>query len=310
MGESTDYDVVIIGSGPAGLTAGLYCGRMRLNTVIVEKANLGGRIVDADLVENFPGFPGGVSGAILSSNLMSQAMQDGVSFEVGDVTSIDLAGDLKRVNTTSKSFIAKAVIIASGARPKRLGIPGEEQFMGMGVHYCAMCDGGRFAGQEVAVIGGGEGGVSEGLYMTRLASKVTIIEIMSKLNAPALLQERARANPKMSILCSTTVESITGAGELKDLSLKNVETGEKSNLQVGGIFVLVGLDPEVEYLHELVQLDSAGFVAVTNRMETNIPGIFAAGDIRSDSARQAITAAGDGAAAALSVEKFITTKQW
>ena len=303
-----EYDVVIIGSGPAGLTAGMYCGRAKLNAVILEKGNLGGNIINADLVENFPSYPQGISGANLSGNMMAQVMQYGIMFEFTEVTSIDLMGDLKMLNTTGGSFGAKAVIIASGARYKKLGVPGEEALLGRGIHFCAMCDGGQYSGQEVAVVGGGEGGVSEGLYLTRIASRVSIIEVTPGLNAPAVLQERARANEKINVLCSTEVEAITEAEGLKNLSLKNVETGEKSNLKVGGIFVVIGLEPEVEYLHGLVELDSTGFIKVTSAMETNIPGIFAAGDIRSSSAKQAITAAGDGAVAALSAEKFITAQ--
>jgi len=305
---SNDYDVVIIGSGPAGLTAGIYCGRARLNTVILEKGNLGGSVINADLVENFPSYPQGISGATLSANMMTQVMQCGINFEFTEVTSIELTGDVKMINTAGGGFRAKAVIIASGARYKKLGIPGEEELIGQGVHFCAMCDGGQYAGQEVAVVGGGEGGVSEGLYMTRIASKVTLIEITPGLNAPAVLQERARDNEKMNILCSTVVEEITEVGGLRNLGLRNVKTGEKSNLKVGGIFVVIGLEPEVEYLHGLVELDNDGFIKITSALETSIPGIYAAGDIRSGSARQIITAAGDGAVAALSAEKFITAR--
>ena len=305
---SNDYDVVIIGSGPAGLTAAIYCGRAKLNAVVLEKETLGGAIINAELVENFPSYPQGIAGAELSGNMMSQVMQYGINFEFTEVTSIEQAGDLKVVNTTTDSYRTRAVIIASGARYKKLGVPGEEELIGKGVHFCAMCDGGQYSGQEIAVIGGGEGGVTEGLYMTRIASKVTIIEFMPKLNAPAVLQDRARENAQMNILCSTAVEAITETGGLKNLSLKNVETGEKSDLKVGGIFVIIGLEPEVEYLHGLVELDSAGFIKVTSAMETNVPGIFAAGDIRSDSPKQIIAACGDGATAALSAEKFITAQ--
>jgi len=308
FGVSNDYDVVIIGSGPSGLTAGIYCGRAKLNTVLLEKDNLGGAIINADLVENFPSYPQGVSGANLSGNMMTQVMQHGIKFEFTEVTSIEQAGDLKVVNTAAGSYKTRTVIIASGARYKKLGVPGEEAFIGKGVHFCAMCDGSQYSGQEVAVIGGGEGGVSEGLYLTRIASRVTIVEITPRLNAPAVLQERARANEKMNILCSTAVEEITEADGLRSLSLRNVETGEKSKLNVGGIFVIVGLEPEVEYLHGFVELDSSGFIKVTSAMETNVPGVFATGDIRSGSLRQVITAAGDGATAALSAEKFITAQ--
>jgi thioredoxin reductase (NADPH) len=201
------------------------------------------------------------------------------------------------------------LIIAGGCQPKKLGVPGEDELVGSGVSYCAMCDGNYFAGQHVAVIGGSDGGITEGLYMTRIASEVTVIEMLPRLSATGILQERARENPKMNILCSTTVEMITNEGDMKSLSLRNVETGERSILKVSGIFMLAGLSPETGYLKDLVELDSEGYVIVTSGLETSVPGIFAAGDIRSGSSKQVITAAGDGATAALSAEKFITLKQ-
>jgi thioredoxin reductase (NADPH) len=306
---SAEYDVVIIGSGPAGLTAGIYCGRAKLNTVILEKGNPGGSIINADLVENFPGFPQGISGANLSADMMTQAMQLGVRIEFTEVTSINLVEDFKMVSTTGHILSAKAVIIASGGRYKKLGIPGEEEFNGRGVSYCAMCDGTQFADKDVAVVGGGEGGLSEGLYLTRIASKVTIIEITPRLNAPRVLQERAKANSKIDILCSTKVKAISEVKGAKNLRIENIATGGESDLKVEGAFIAIGLEPDVEYLHGLVELDNKNFIKVTSNMETDVPGVFAAGDIRSGSARQAITAAADGAVATLSAERFIALGQ-
>ena len=305
-----DYDLIIIGSGPAGLTAALYASRAGLKTVVFEENKLGGAIVDAELVENFPCFPKGLSGIELSTNLVSQVMDQGVDIKLGTVTGIDLIqDDLKRVNTTEGDFLGKALIIAGGARPKKLGIPGEDKYEGSGVSYCAYCDGNRFENKEIALIGGGDGGVSEGLYMTRIATKVTLIEIMPKLTACKVLQQRALANSKMEILRSTMVEEITYDGDLINLRLKSVETGKNWNIKVSGIFILAGLDPRNEYFKAVVVLDDSGFIVVNHNMETNIPGIFAAGDIRSGSARQAITAAGDGATAAIAAEKFIAMER-
>jgi thioredoxin reductase (NADPH) len=299
------YDLLIIGAGPAGLTAAIYAARAKLKTAVCEKEREGGNIVNSDMVENFPGFPNGISGSELASNLLSQVMQYEVEFIRAQVEGLEVRNDLKWVRTPEGDYAAGALILAGGAKPKKLGIPGEEEFAGTAVFACAMCDGNRFPGQEIAIIGGGDGGITEGLYMTRIASQVTIIEILPQLRAARVLQERARANPKMKILCSTTVEAIQEAGARKNLCLKNVVTGEKADLRVSGIFIVAGLEPQTEYLKGVVDLAPDGFVVVRPSLETSVPGIFAAGDIRCGSARQAVTAAGDGAAAALAAERYL-----
>ncbi|MCJ7593534.1 MAG: NAD(P)/FAD-dependent oxidoreductase, partial [Desulfobacterales bacterium] len=208
--------------------------------------------------------------------------------------------------TSSGRYRSRAVIVAGGARHRSLGVPGEKELFGKGIFHCAMCDGGPFAEQEVAIVGGGEGGVTEGLYMTRIASKVTVIEIMPQLSAPAIVQERARTNPKLEIMLSTQVVSISESDGVRTLRLRNTETGKESELRVSGIFVIIGLEPAIEYLHGLVDVDGAGFIKVDHAMKTSLPGIFAAGDVRSGSIWQAIAAAGDGAVAARSAEKYLS----
>ena len=227
-----DYDVVIVGGGPAGLTAGIYCGRARLRAIVLEKESPGGSLINAERVENFPGFPEGISGAELTSNMMSQAMAFGTGVEFAEVTSVEPAGGMMAVATSSGTYRSKAVVLAGGARYRKLGVPGEQELFGEGIFHCAMCDGGRFADQAVAVVGGGEGGLTEGLYMTRIASKVTVIEVMPKLSAPAIVQERARSNPKLEILLSTRVVSVGRSDGVRALRLRNTETGREWDLRV------------------------------------------------------------------------------
>lgn len=308
MFVSKDYDTVIIGSGPAGLTAGLYCVRARLKTAILEKGSFGGAIVDAELIENFPGFQSGISGAELIGNTLSQVMQYEVDLQCPvEVKAIEvIERGLKKVSTgRGDSYFAKAIIIAGGTRPKKLNIPGESKLNGQGISYCVMCDGDRFAGKDIAILGGGDTGITGALYMARLGCKVTIIEATPKLNASMVLQERVKETPGVQILYSTIPGAIESDGNIKVLRLKNLVTKEQSMLRVEDVFVLAGREPETEYLRGTVDLDESGFTKVTHDMETNLPGIFAAGDIRSGSVCQAVTAAGDGATAAISAGKFI-----
>lgn len=275
------YDLLIIGSGPGGLTAALYAGRGGLKTVVFEEGTLGGAIVNTALVENFPSYASGISGADLGSNLVSQVMQYEVEFKLSSVTGMNLRKDeLKEVQTTEGDYLAKVVLLAGGAKPKRLGVPGADQFEGKGLSYCAYCDGNRFENKEVAVIGGGDSGVTEALYMTRISPKVTIIEILPKLNASMVLQQKAQADSRIEILCSNKVEGITADGDLRSVRLKNVETGEIRDLEVSGIFVHIGLVPETQFLKDAVKLDNLGYILVDQNMRTNIPGVFAVGDIR------------------------------
>lgn len=298
MGEI--YDVIIIGSGPAGLTAGLYTSRSKLRTLIIEKGALGGELANRDLIENYPGYPDGILGPELSSRMVNQAMNYGTEIQLGEVERIQTNGNRKVVKASFGEFACKAIIIAGGAYNRKLGVPGEEEFVDRGVFYCATCDGPRFANKVVAVAGGGDSGITEGLFLARLVSKVIIIEMLPQCTATKILQDRAFSNPKIEIRCDCKIEAIIGDEQVKALDLLHVQTGERSTLEVDGILVHIGLEPNTDYLSGAVPLDSNGCVLVNEKMETKIPGVFAAGDIRHNSQQQVITAAGDGAVAALS----------
>lgn len=300
-----EYDVVIIGGGPAGLSAGIYTGRARLSSLLIEKMVLGGYIVNAELVENYPGFAEGISGLELAELMHKQATKYGLEILSAEVTGLELKGERKVVKTDDGNFMAKAVIIAGGSERNQLGVPGEKEFTGKGVSYCATCDAYFFREQPVAVVGGGNAAINEALQLAKFASRVFVIHRREQLRATRILQERAFAEPKIEFLWNTTVEAIEGKDMVKNLRLHNVLTGEKSTLDVSGIFVAVGFKPNTDYLRGILPLDATGAIITNEKMETGVPGIFAAGDIRSNSIRQVIAAAGDGAVAAIYAERFI-----
>lgn len=300
------YDVIIIGGGPAGLSAGLYAARASLSTLLIEKGILGGQIANVEHVENYPGFPEGISGFQLGQAMHQQATKYGLETVAAEVTAIELGKKGKVVKTTEGEYLAKVLIMATGAEPNRLGVPGEERLLGHGVSYCATCDGPLFRDKVVAVIGGGDSAVEEALILTRFASRVILIHRRDQLRAAKLFQQRAFANQKMEFLWDTVVEEILGDDKVKGLSLRNVKTGERSTLEVSGVFIYVGLHPNTEFLRGLLRLDAQGHIVTNEEMQTEVAGIFAAGDIRQNSPRQVITAAGDGATASLSAEKFLS----
>lgn len=300
-----EYEVIIIGGGPAGLSAGLYTSRARLSSLLIERGLVGGQIVNAERVENYPGFPEGISGLELAQLMHQQATKYGLETLMADATGIELKEEQKVVKTTEGDFTAKAVIIAGGSERDKLGIPGEKEFTGKGVSYCAICDAAFFKEQAVAVVGGGDAAITEVLHLTQFASRIIVIHRRHQLRASRILQEKAIAEPKIEFLWDTVVEEIEGEEVVKRLSLRNVITGEKSTSDVAGIFVSIGFKPNTAYLKEILSLDATGHITTNEKMETEIPGIFAAGDIRYNSARQAVTAAGDGVTAAIYSEKFI-----
>ena len=308
MVSNREYDVVIIGGGPAGLTAGIYTARARLRSLLIEKAIAGGLIVNAGLVENYPGFPQGISGLELTDSMNQQAVKFGMETLLAGVTGLELKGEQKIVKTTEGDIVAKVVIIASGSGRIKLDVPGEEEFTGRGVAYCAICDAYFYRDLPVAVVGGGNAAINEALDLSKFAAKVTVIHRRQELRATRILQEKAFAEPKIEFLWNTVVEAIEGEDVVKRIRLRNVRTGEKSAMDISGIFVAIGFKPNTDYLKGVLSLDANGAIITNEKMETEVPGIFAAGDIRSGSIRQVVAGAGDGAVAAIYAERFITSQ--
>jgi thioredoxin reductase (NADPH) len=301
------YQLLIVGGGPAGLTAGLYATRARLSTLLIDKGMPGGQIVNAELVENYPGFPEGISGMELASLMERQAMKYGLEVAMAEVAGVDLAGGDKVVHTGEGSYRASALIVAAGSEHSKLGVPGEEELRGRGVSYCATCDGAFFRDQVVAVAGGGNVALNDALFLTRFASKVVVIHRRDQLRATKILQERAFAQPKIEFLWDTVVKSIEGDGRVGMLRTANVKTGDESTLEVSGVFIAVGLRPNTGYLQGVLALTPEGFILVNSRMETDVAGVYGAGDIRAGSPRQVSSAVGDGAIAAISAEGYLSS---
>jgi thioredoxin reductase (NADPH) len=298
------YEVTIIGGGPAGLTAGLYTSRAGLKTLLVERGIVGGQIINATLVENYPGFPQGISGAELGSLMHQQAVKYGLEVVTAEVIGIAL-GQPYSISTTEGDFEATAIIIAAGSEYRKLEVLGEERLSGHGVSYCATCDGFFFRDREVAVVGGGDTAITDALELTRHAKKVYVIHRRDQLRAGQVLQQRAFAETKLEFIWSTVVEELVGDKVLEELKLLNVKTGQHSILKVAGVFVAVGLMPNSRSFFNVVDLDDAGYIVTEETMATSAPGIFAAGDIRRNSPRQIGAAVGDGVTAAMSAFKYV-----
>jgi thioredoxin reductase (NADPH) len=304
--SNREYDVVIIGGGPAGLTAGIYAARARLKSMLIEKAIAGGLIVNAGLVENYPGFPHGISGLELGEVMSRQAVKFGLEILTAEVSGLEVKGEQKVVQTSEGDVAAKAIIIASGCNLVKLGVPGEEEFTGRGVAYCAICDATFYRDVPVAVVGGGNAAITEALELSKFASRVTVIHRRQELRAARIIQEKAFAEPKIEFLWNKVVEAIEGEDMVKRIRLRNVRTEKKSTLDISGIFSAIGYKPNTDYLKGVLFLDASGAIMTDEKMETGVPGILAAGDIRTGSIRQVVAATGDGAVAAIYAERFIT----
>jgi len=299
------YDVVIIGGGPAGLTAGLYASRARLNTLLLEAMILGGQMMTTDIIENYPGFSQ-ITGAKLSAIVDEQAKGFGLTVETGEVTGLEVAGEQKLVKTAEREYRAKAIIICTGTEYRKLGIPGEAEFTGRGVSYCATCDGAFFKDSKIVVVGGGDSALTEALFLTKFAKEITIIHRRDALRATKIYQERAFANPKIDFLWSSVVEEIKGDQTVESVLVKNVTSGEMREVPTEGVFMFIGITPKTAFLKGLVDMDENGYILVdAENLQTSVEGVFAAGDVRKKLLRQVATAVGDGATAAFAVEKYL-----
>ncbi|MCH7522734.1 MAG: thioredoxin-disulfide reductase [Chloroflexi bacterium] len=300
-----EYEIVIIGGGPAGLAAGLYAARARRKTVLLEKGVIGGQISLTELVENYPGVPS-INGFDLAQAMLKQAESYGMETQFVETTALERDGKAWLVRTAEDEYLARAVIVTAGADYNKLGVPGEERLTGRGVSYCATCDAAFFKGQHVAVVGGGDAAMDEGLFTTRHVDKISVIHRRDRLRASAILQERAFANPKMEFVWNTVVTEILGEEAVTGVRLRNRETGEDSSLDVAAVFIFIGQHPNTDFLRGLVPTDEGGHAVVNEWMETERPGLYVAGDARRNSARQVVSSAGDGATAAIAAEHYLS----
>jgi thioredoxin reductase (NADPH) len=303
------YDVIIIGGGPAGLTAGLYTSRARLHTLLIENSLLGGQMTTTEEIDNYPGFPEGVTGEQLSRLMEEQAKRFGMETVMGEVVEVKLEGDQRLVRTDESTYLCKTVIVSTGAEYRRLGVPGEIEFMGKGVSYCATCDGAFFKDSRIVVVGGGDSALTEALFLTKFVNELTIIHRRDALRATKFYQEKAMANPKIKFLWNSVVEEIKGDNIVRSILVKNVKTGETKEFNTDGAFLFVGLSPRTRFLKGLVQMDEAGYILTDENSETSTKGIFAAGDCKKKLLRQIATAVGDGATAAFAAEKYLESME-
>lgn len=304
--SDNNYDVIIIGGGPAGLTAGLYCSRAKMKTLLVERMIMGGQVMTTTLVENYPGFPGGVDGPDLMMKFQEHCHEFGLENLSGEVEGLVDKGTIKELTISGETYTAKAVVVASGAEPKKLGIAGEAELTGRGVSYCATCDGAFFREVPVGIVGGGDTAAEEALFLSRFASKVYLIHRRDTLRATKVVQDRLAENPKIEILWNAAVDELkSDKTGLTGVVLKDTTNGETRDLEISGLFMAIGVSPKAEFLKKVLTLDETGYVLCNENCETSMTGVFAAGDVRKKELKQIATAVGDGALAAIMVEKYV-----
>jgi len=302
---SVDYDLVIIGGGPAGLTAGLYAARAKLKVILIEKAIPGGQILITDWIENYPGYPEGISGSDLVEKMTDQVKGFGLNIENNEVVSLYVSDPVKKVILSDRTITSYAILVASGASPKKLGVPGEDAFFGRGVSTCATCDGPFYKDRVVAAVGGGDTAVQESIYLTKFAKKVYLIHRRDQLRAEKILQERALANKKIDFIWDSVLSRIDGLSNVTEVTVQNVKNNEKKILSVDGCFIWIGIQPNTKFLPDNIAVDNYGFIQVDTQMKTSVPGVYAAGDVRNTPLRQIVTAVGDAAVAAFSAGHYI-----
>jgi thioredoxin reductase (NADPH) len=299
------YDMLIIGGGPAGLTAGIYAGRAQMKVAMFERLMPGGEVASTEWVENYPGFEEGVSGADLMQRMERQSRKFGLEIFSGEVDELDLSSSPKKVYVSGKEYFAHTIVFATGCHPKLLNIPGEKEFKGRGVSYCATCDGPFFQDKDIVVVGGGNSGVQESLYLTRFVKSIQLVEFMDRLNAEKILQTRAKENPKFSFYLNHRLLEIKGEKTVRSVLVENRQSGERKELIADGVFIWIGLNPNTEFLKGKVALNEWGYVVTDTEMQTSIPGVYAVGDMREKSVRQITTAVADGTIAAQSALKYL-----
>ena len=309
--KNVDYDLVIIGGGPAGLTAGIYAARARLNVILIEKMAPGGQILTTDWLENYPGFPDGISGFELTNKITEQAKRFGLKIETDEVLSLDFSNNEKKITLSSKQITTNSIIIASGASPRKTGVQGENKLYGKGISFCATCDAPFYKDKVVAAIGGGDTAVQESVYLTKFAKKVYLIHRRDKLRATKILQEKVLKNNNIEFIWNSVVKSFNADffGNFENITIANLKTDKQDILNVNGCFVLIGTTPNTAFIGDSIKLNDQDFIVVDNKMETSISGVFAVGDVRNTPLRQVATAVGDAAIAAISAEHYIADLQ-